>query len=95
MKKYRPEGILFDTKQNKKYTESMNGLRECFFTEKILEAKVTLCDNEHNLHVDLGIMEGIIPREECAMGISDGTVRDIAIVSRVNLKRPGAISKKQ
>ena len=84
MKKYRPEGILFDTKQNRKYMESMNGLRECFFTEKILEAKVTLCDNEHNLHVDLGVMEGVIPREECAIGISDGTVRDIAIVSRVN-----------
>lgn len=84
MKNYNPEGILFETRQNKKYMESINGLRECFFGEKILEGKVNLCDGEHNLHVDLGVIQGIIPREECAIGISDGTVRDIAIISRVN-----------
>ncbi len=84
MKKYYPEGIISENKSNKKYMESINGLRECFFTEKILEAKAILCDHEHNLHIDLGIIEGIIPREECAIGISDGSVRDIAIISRVN-----------
>lgn len=30
------------------------------------------------------MIEGVIPREECAIGISDGSVRDIAIISRVN-----------
>ncbi len=84
MKKYYPEGVLFENRQNKKFQESISSLRECFFQEKILEAKVTLCDREHNLHVDLGCMEGVIPREECAIGISDGTTRDIAIISRVN-----------
>ena len=84
MKKYYPEGTITENKINKRYMESINGLRECFFTEKILEAKAILCDHEHNLHIDLGIMEGIIPREECAIGISDGSVRDIAIISRVN-----------
>lgn len=84
MKKYYPEGIISESKSNKRYMESLNGLRECFFTEKILEAKAILCDHEHNLHIDLGIIEGIIPREECAIGISDGSVRDIAIISRVN-----------
>ncbi len=84
MKKYYPEGILFESRQNKKCLESVSNLRECFFREKILEGKATMCDHEHNLHVDLGIMEGIIPREECAVGISDGSVRDIAIISRVN-----------
>lgn len=84
MKKYYPEGTITENKINKRYMESINGLRECFFTEKILEAKAVLCDHEHNLHIDLGIMEGIIPREECAIGISDGSVRDIAIISRVN-----------
>ena len=29
-------------------------------------------------------MEGIIPREEAAVGIEEGKVRDIAIISRVN-----------
>lgn len=84
MKKYYPEGILFETKQNKKCMESISSLRECFFSEKFLEAKATMCDRDHNLYVDLGVIQGIIPREECAMGISDGSVRDIAIISRVN-----------
>ena len=84
MKKYYPEGIIFESRQNKKCMESINNLRDCLLTEKILEAKATLCDREHNLYVDLGVINGIIPREECAMGISDGSVRDIAIISRVN-----------
>lgn len=84
MKKYYPEGTIFESKSNKKAMESINGLKECFFEGRILEARVTLCDNDHNLHVDLGVIEGIIPREECAVGISEGAVRDIAIISRVN-----------
>lgn len=84
MKKYYPEGFLIEKKQNKKYMETVSDLRECFFEDRILEAKAILCDREHNLHVDLGTVKGIIPREECAMGISDGSVRDIAIISRVN-----------
>ena len=64
MKKYYPEGTIFESKANKKYMESISGLRECFFTEKILEAKAILCDHEHNLHVDLDGIDGIIPREE-------------------------------
>ncbi len=90
MKKYYPEGLLFESKQNKKCMDSLSSLRESFFEEKILEARATLCDKEHNLHIDLGIMKGIIPRIECAMGISDGSVRDIAIISRVN--RPVAFN---
>lgn len=84
MKKYYPEGVIYDTKQNKRNISSMQNLRESFFEGKILEAKATLCDGEHNLHVDLGGVEGIIPRTECAVGILEGTTRDIAIVSRVN-----------
>lgn len=84
MKSYYPEGVLFETKQNKKCIESVAMLRECFFEQKILEARATLCDREHNLHVDLGEIHGVIPREECAIGIADGSVRDIAIISRVN-----------
>jgi len=34
--------------------------------------------------VDLGCMRGIIPREEGALGIDEGSVRDIALISRVN-----------
>ncbi len=84
MKKYYPEGTIFESKTNKKAMETINSLRESFLEGRILEARAMLCDRDHNLHVDLGVMEGIIPREECAVGISEGEVRDIAIISRVN-----------
>lgn len=85
MKKYLPEGILFESRQNKKCIESMPLMRECFFEGRIIEARACLCDREHNLHIDFSdTLKGIIPREECALGISDGSVRDIAIISRVN-----------
>lgn len=84
MKKYYPEGVIYDTKQNKRNISSASFLRECFYEDKILEGKAILCDGEHNLHVDLGTVKGFIPRTECAVGIAEGTTRDIAIVSRVN-----------
>lgn len=84
MTKYYPEGVIYETKQNKRSISSVPTLHESFFEGRILEAKATLCDGEHNLHVDLGGIKGIIPREECALGISEGTTKDIAIVSRVN-----------
>lgn len=51
--------------------------------ENILEATVMMCDAHHNMIVDLGCMKGIIPREEGALGIAEGTTRDIALISRV------------
>lgn len=50
---------------------------------EIFEGRVMLCDREHNMHVDLGFAEGIIPRTEGAVGIIEGTVRDIALISKV------------
>lgn len=75
---------MSDTIENRSCLGSAVSLRESFFSRRILEARATRCDKEHNLHVDLGCIEGIIPREEAAVGIEDGTVRDIAIISRVN-----------
>ena len=49
----------------------------------MLEAPVVMCDAAHNLMVNLGCMKGIIPREEGALGIADGSTRDIALISRV------------
>ena len=49
----------------------------------ILEATATRCDARHNLIVALDGMTGIIPREECALGIDTGQTREIAILSRV------------
>lgn len=83
MKDYHPEGMLLNTEENKKYIQSASSLATAQMLEIILEAVVIMCDSEHNLIVDLGIMKGIIPRAEGAIGISEGTTRDIALISRV------------
>lgn len=49
----------------------------------ILELPVTLCDEQHNLHVELGTFHGIIPRKESVLGIETGSVWEIAILSCV------------
>lgn len=59
-------------------------VQELMRTGKVLEARALVCDAEHNLIVDLGCMKGLIPREECALGIREGSTRDIAIISKVN-----------
>ncbi len=52
-------------------------------TEAILEGTALLCTPEHDLIVSLGPYQGVIPREEAALGIAEGVTRDIAILSRV------------
>ena len=84
MRKYYTENSLMNTAENKNALSSRAALKEAYMSGKILEARAVMCGKEHNLHVDLGVMKGIIPREEGALGIDDGSVRDIAIISRVN-----------
>lgn len=84
MKLFKPEGQLISTEENKRYLSSPFSLRDAFYSEAVLEGRVTRCDGEHNLHVDLGCMKGVIPRNEGAIGIEEGSVRDIALISRVN-----------
>jgi small subunit ribosomal protein S1 len=81
---FKPEGCIFDTASNQKYISSAEGLREAMDKGIILEAKAILCTNSHDLIVDLPCAKGIICREEGALGISEGTTRDIALISRVN-----------
>ncbi len=84
MSEYLPEGKLISTQENINTLCSPQLLNEAKKSEKILEARACICDSQHNLVVDLGSMKGIIPREEGALGIREGTVRDIAVISRVN-----------
>ncbi len=83
MSEFRPEGQLLGTAANKTALSSLQGIKEAMSKGQILEGRVTLCDKEHNLHVDLGVMKGIIPRKEGAVGIEEGYIRDIALISRV------------
>ena len=81
---YLPEGCLLDTPQNAEHLKTESALREAMLSGQRLEARVRVCDGGHNLHVDLPCMRGLIPRAEGAMGIPEGTTRDIALISRVN-----------
>lgn len=78
MKEFYPEGI----KRNKS-TYSQSYLEQAILTQEILEAACLVCDAGHNLIVELGCMKGIVKREEGAIGIKEGSVRDIALISRV------------
>ena len=82
--KYYPEGHLLQTKENLSAMQSLSTLAESMKQQRILEAKAQLCDSSHNLIVNLHGVRGIIPREEGALGIREGTVRDIAVITRVN-----------
>jgi len=83
MKGYFPEGWLSDTVTNKKKIFTPLSITQAMQSGDILEAAVLMCDADHNLIVNLGCMNGIIPRVDGAVGIKEGTVRDIALISRV------------
>ena len=79
--KFYPEGKNPDLL---KTFNSVDELKKAMMNSEVIESRVLLCDREHNLHVDLGAVRGIIPRLEGAIGIDDGSVRDIALISKVN-----------
>ena len=58
-------------------------LRQAAAEGRILQAAARSCTAAHELIVPLGGLTGVIPREECALGIEDGSTREIAILSRV------------
>ena len=84
MIEFYPEGWLIDTVENRNVLSTPSNLTDAYRDGKILEARAIVCDSDHNLIVDLISMKGIIPREEGAIGIKEGEVRDIAVISRVN-----------
>ena len=73
MTEYLPEGCLIGTADNRSSLLSYYTLSECMTSGKILEAPCIICDSHHNLILDLGCMKGFIPREEGALGITEGT----------------------
>ncbi len=80
---YHPEGELLNTPENANAIATPQGLLQAQLTGRILEARVTMCDSHHNLWVNLPCMKGMIPREEGAVGIVEGELRDIALIARV------------
>ena len=84
MEKFLPEGKLIRTAENRALISTREGLETAFKSGRVLEHLCVLCDNRHNLHIDFGFCKGKIPRDEGAIGIAEGQVRDIALISRVN-----------
>lgn len=78
---YYPEG-MFPT-EFRASAMTREQLKKAFSEGTILEGVARSATAAHDLLVDLGPVQGIIPREETAIGIADGSVRDIAILSRV------------
>lgn len=81
---YRPEGSLFHTPENQDAIRSITDLMQAKADARILEARAVRCDVEHNLYVQFPFGEGIIPHHEGAVGIAEGTTRDIVLITRVN-----------
>ena len=81
---FQPEGRLLHTAENQRRCAGPAALREAFMEGAVLEGRVLRCDAAHDLHVELGCMRGLIPRAEGAIGVAEGRVRDIALISRVN-----------
>lgn len=80
---FTPEGTRLETRQNAALIASHTALAEAALAGTVLEARAVMCDAAHNLYVEMPAMPGIIPYEEGAVGITDGTTRDIALISRV------------
>lgn len=80
MNEFYPEGLKTE---NKRSIITTAALAEAKVQQTVMEAPVIMCDASHNLIVNLGCMRGIIPRNEGALGIDNGTTRDIALISRV------------
>ena len=83
MTEYLPEGRRLSERENIAALSSVRTLMQAAASGAILEAPCSVCDAEHNMRVELGKIKGIIPRSEGAVGIEDGTTRDIALISRV------------
>ena len=79
---YLPEGSRLHTPENQAALRSVASMERAMHAGTILEARAVLCDSGHNLTVQLPCMRGWIPREEGAMGITDGTTKDIALIAR-------------
>ena len=81
---FKPEGWRIHSDENRHACRSLPALQEAAEKGLILEARASLCTTNHDLIVDFGFCKGIIPRLEGAIGMEDGSTRDIALISRVN-----------
>lgn len=80
---YLPEGRLLSAARNRAACASLDALRSSADGELILEGTALICNADHDLIVSVGPFTGRIPRNEAALGLAEGTTRDIAILTKV------------
>lgn len=80
MQPYLPESMQAPTPLD---AVTMDQLRRWMEQGVVLTVPALWCDEDHNLHLSLGGLPAVIPRDRAALGITEGTVREIAILSRV------------
>ena len=76
-KLYPPEGL------RPPVPLTLDRLREALESRDILEAPVQRCGVDHTLYLNLGGVQGRIPRQEAVAPWISGADRDIAVLSRV------------
>lgn len=79
MERFLPEGR--SDIQNKDISPEL--LAQAAENGQILEAIPCRCDQAHQLHFQLGGIHAVMPRSECAVGIEEGTAKEISILTRV------------
>lgn len=80
---FLPEGRLLDTEENRAACSSLDALRRAMAEQTVVEGMTLLCRPDKSLSVRLGQFMGVIPREEGAIGVADGSTREIALLTRV------------
>ena len=83
MNTYFPEGNLLESTENTRFTGSHEGMLEAYAEGAVIEGIAAVCTQDHDIIVELPCGQGIIKREEGAVGIREGSTRDIALISRV------------
>lgn len=82
---YYPEGALYNSSENIAAFASNETIKAAQKSEKILEGIAERCNESHDILVSLyNNYTGKIPREEGALGILEGTTKDIALISKVS-----------
>ena len=80
---FLPEGSYGTLPSVRQALHSLEGLQRARDEGRILEAPALRCTAAHDLLFDFGFARGVMPRACCALGIAEGQVREIAVLSRV------------
>lgn len=78
-----PEGRYLETQENLILCSSETNLKRAMLQQTVVEGVALQCESGYGITVKLGNFLGFIPWDEGAVGLSDGSVREIAVLSRV------------